>query len=392
MMSAEEARQRLLQLCRPLPPTRKILAHCSGDYLAEDLVALRTQPAADLSAMDGYAVRSIDGPGPWRVIGESAAGAAFTGDMAPQTAVRIFTGAPVPAGADTVIIQEDVAASGDRIVLLSKGRREPHSNIRKAGSDFVAGDLLIAKGARLTAGAVAAATMAGHDMLLVGGRPKIGIISSGNELVPPGDMATDQQIPASNGIMLLAMLSKLPCDVYDLGIARDDILALTEKINAARDMDIIVTIGGASVGDHDLVQAALKQAGAQIDFWRVAIRPGKPMMAGKLADSILLGLPGNPASAFVTAFLYLLPLARYLAGAASCWPLTLEMPCGHDLPAGGERAEYLRAQMIDHVLHAHLQDSGMTRPLAIADALIHRRVNAPAVSAGSPVSYHPIDV
>lgn len=393
MIGADEAQRRLLALCHPLPPARKILAQCFGGYLAEDLTALRTQPAADLSAMDGYAVHSGGGGGPWRVIGESAAGAGFHGSVTQQTAVRIFTGAPIPPGADRVIIQEDVALSGGHIVLRNKNAAQPHKNIRKAGSDFAAGDMLIPKGSALTAGVIAAAAMAGHRDLLVGGRPKISIIASGNELVPPGEMPDANQIPSSNSIMLHAMLARLPCDIYDHGIARDDLPALIGKIDAAKGSDIIVTIGGASVGDHDLVQAALKQSGAEIDFWRIAIRPGKPMMAGTLGDSIVLGLPGNPGSAFVTAFLFLLPLVRHLAGAAHCLLPLREMPCGHDLRAGGERAEYLRAQINGRTLLAFdHQDSGMTRPLAAADALIIRPANAPAAAAGSPVSYLPIDV
>ncbi len=343
--------------------------------------------------MDGYAVRYADGAGPWRVIGESAAGAAFRGMLAPQTAVRIFTGAHVPSEADTVIIQENIAITGDDIALSRQDPMEPHKNIRKAGSDFVTGDILITKGTKLTAGAIAAAAMAGHAKLRVGGRPTISIISSGNELAPPGEALTDEQIPASNSIMLCAMLSSLPADVRDLGIARDDIAALTAKISEAKASDIIVTIGGASVGDHDLVQAALTQAGAQIDFWRIAIRPGKPMMAGTLRHSIVLGLPGNPGSAFVTAFLFLLPLVRHLAGAADCWPMLREMPCGHDLPAGGSRAEYMRARVRNGMLFAfNRQDSGMTLPLAAANALILRPPYAPKISAGSSVPYLPIDI
>jgi molybdopterin molybdotransferase len=393
LISIEEAQQRLLQLRSPLPTIEKNLADCSGHYLAQDLVALRMQPAADLSAMDGYAVHQANGAGPWQVIGESAAGSAFKGTLASGEAVRIFTGAHVPAGADSVIIQENVTAIGDRIELTVGNDLELGANIRKAGSDFAAEDILLTGGTRVTAGAIAASAMAGYGKLHVGGVPKISIISSGDELRAPGEALTDEQIPSSNAIMLAAMLSGLPCEIRDHGIARDTLPALAEKIKEARGSDIIVTIGGASVGDHDLVQPALKQAGADIDFWRVAIRPGKPMMAGKLGNSVILGLPGNPGSAFVTTFLFLLPLMRHLAGCAKPWPEAFELPCGQDLPKGGPRAEYLRAAIIDGKLRPfNSQDSGMTATLAGADALIIRPVDAPALTAGSLARYLPITV
>jgi molybdopterin molybdotransferase len=393
LISVEEAQQRLLQLATPLTPIEKMLSECTGYYLVEDVTARRTQPVTDLSAMDGYAVRYSDGAGPMRVIGESAAGAAFKGHLTAGEAVRIFTGAHVPAGADCVIIQENIVVSGDQIELAAEIELSASANIRKAGSDFSAGDILLYSGVKLNAGAVAATAMAGYGKLPVGGRPRISIISSGDELRPPGEPLTNEQIPSSNAVMLLAMLSSLPCDVIDHGIARDTLPALAEKIAEARGSDIIITIGGASVGDHDLVQPALKQAGADIDFWRVAIRPGKPMMAGKLGNSIILGLPGNPGSAFVTAFLFLLPLVRHLASCAQPWPEALELPCGQALANGGPRAEYLRAAIVDRKLQPfNKQDSGMTATLAQANALIIRPVNAPALEAGSPTRYFPINV
>jgi molybdopterin molybdotransferase len=223
--------------------------------------------------------------------------------------------------------------------------------------------------------------------------PTISIIATGDELALPGAPLLDEQIPSSNGVMLAAMLAQLPCHVRDHGIARDTLPALSAKIDEARGSDIIVTIGGASVGDHDLVRPALEKAGAGIDFWRVAMRPGKPMMAGTLGSSIILGLPGNPASAFVTAFLFLLPLVRHMAGSSAPWPEISQGLCAADIPAGGGRAEYLRAVISGGSLQpTSRQDSGMTRPLADANALIIRPVNAPALAVGSIAEYHIIDV
>lgn len=393
MISVEEAQQRLLGLHAPLPCEERTLAQCFGHYLAEDIVAKRTQPGADLSAMDGYALCHADGAEPRRVIGESAAGLAFKGSISAGEAVRIFTGAHVPIGADSIIIQEDIAVSGDRIEPTEGSSPKLGAHIRKAGSDFAAGDLLLSKGSRMASGAIAAAAMAGYGALQVGSLPKISIISSGDELRTPGEALTDEQIPSSNAVMLNAMLSGLPCEIRDHGIARDTLPALVEKITEAQNSDIIVTIGGASVGDHDLVQPALKQAGADINYWRVAIRPGKPMMAGKLGNSVILGLPGNPGSAFVTAYLFLLPLVRYLAGSSKPWPPAFELPCGQDLPKGGARTEYLRAAIVEGKLQpfSH-QDSGMTATLAKANALIVRPVDAPPLAAGSLACYLPISI
>jgi molybdopterin molybdotransferase len=230
--------------------------------------------------------------------------------------------------------------------------------------------------------------MGGHGELRVGSVPQISIIGSGDELVPPGQATSLAQIPSSNNIMIAALLDNLPCDVTDHGIAADNLAALETKLNECSDADIIVTSGGASVGDHDLVRAALIKMGAKIDFWKVAIKPGKPLMAGRLGKSVVIGLPGNPGSAFVTAFLFLLPLVRHLAGSGAPWPKVMTAKSKIDIPVGGMRTEFVRA-IVDENGIAPLsgQDSGLTSSLAAANALIIRPAAAPKVSAGDQVNF-----
>jgi molybdopterin molybdotransferase len=382
------AQQRLLALAAPLPANNISISECYGRFLATDVFAKRSQPAADLSAMDGYAMRFDDLIGGLKVIGESAAGRPFIGQVAEFETVRIFTGAHLPCGADTVMMQEDAILDQDMIRLNGVGPNAKGQHIRRAGSDFKKGQLLLQNGHGLNPGAIALAAMAGHGELCVGGAPKISIIGSGDELVAPGEMTSSAQIPSSNNIMISAMLHNLPCDVRDHGIAADDLGALESKFNECPDADIIVTSGGASVGDHDLVRAALIKMGAEIDFWRVAIKPGKPLMAGRLGKSIVIGLPGNPGSAFVTAFLFLLPLVRHLAGSNAPWPKIMTATSKAELAMGGTRTEFVRAIVDENGIAAlSAQDSGLTSSLASANALIIRPVAAPLVRAGEQVSF-----
>jgi molybdopterin molybdotransferase len=392
MISVDEAQARLLALVTPLPPVERDLMQAVRHYLHAPLMAMRTQPAADLSAMDGYAIAVQDFPGPWRVIGESAAGHPFAGDLQRGEAVRIFTGAYVPQNADSVLIQENAARDGD---LLNATLDRPlmcGANIRRLGGDFHAGDAVLPKGTYLDAGAIAVAAMAGHGRIAVGGAPRIAIAATGDELVPAGSAIGPAQIPCSNSPMLQAMLADLPCDVRDAGILRDDLTALETSLSAlCEQVDIIVTTGGASVGDHDLVQTALVNIGAQMDFWKVAMRPGKPLMAGKVGNTVVLGLPGNPSSAFVTAFLFLLPLIRYMAGCSAPLPAYFEAATATDLPAGGERAEYMRATVEGgHITPFLSQDSGLTRTLSQANALLVQHPNVPPRAKGSVVQYMPL--
>ncbi len=391
MISLAEAQQRLMALSAPLLPLESPLHQCVGHYLAEDIIAHRTQPAADLSAMDGCAIRFSDMPGPWQVIGESAAGAPFFGEMAKGEAVRIFTGAHVPSGADTILVQEDAAIEGATLTLTGDGPAKTGQHIRRTGSDFAAGDRLLSVGDLVSPGAVALAAMAGRGTVRVGGRPKVTIIATGDELVAPGKQCSAAQIPSSNSVMLTAMLAPLPCDVTDHGIVGDSLDALRTAFSAHGDANIIVTTGGASVGDHDYVQEALVQSGAEIDFWRIAMKPGKPVMAGKLGKTIVLGLPGNPSSAFVTAFLLLLPLIRHLAGSLSPLPETRTARLTTQIGATGNRAEYLRAVYQDREISAlQGQDSGLVTTLAKANALIICAANVPETSSGDRVLFHPL--
>jgi molybdopterin molybdotransferase len=278
MISVAEAQARLLALASPLPPIERELMQAVRHYLHAPLMAERTQPAADLSAMDGYAVVVEDFPGPWRVIGESGAGHPFTGDMQRGEAVRIFTGAHVPENANSVLIQENTTRDGDMLRVTVDRAPAQGTNIRRLGSDFRVGDTVLPKGAHLDTGAISVAAMAGHGQLTVGGSPRIAIAATGDELVPAGSTCSAAQIPCSNSPMLQAMLAGLPCDVRDAGILRDDLGVLERSLSAlSEQVDIIVTTGGASVGDHDLVQRALVNNGAQMDFWKVAMRPGKPL-------------------------------------------------------------------------------------------------------------------
>lgn len=385
LLPIAEALSRLLALASPLAVERVPLAGAAGRWAAADMHARRTQPSADLSAMDGYAIRFADLPGPWRVIGESAAGRGFAGEAQPGDAVRIFTGAPLPPGTDTVMVQEEAAREGDRLLLAGEGPATLGRNVRRRGLDFSEGDLLIRSGERLTPARLALAGAAGHGEVAVRRKVRVAVAATGDELVAPGEPVGEAQLPETNRLMLAAQLADLPVELIDLGILPDRREALEQAFRAV-DADLLVTSGGASVGDHDLVQPALKAAGAVIDFWRIALRPGKPMMAGRLADTIVLGLPGNPVSAFVTALLFVRPLVAHLAGAADPLPRTRPATLGEPLAQNGERTDYLRAEIRDgRVLASTLQDSAMLQTLARASCLIVREPHAPAVKAGDSV-------
>jgi molybdopterin molybdotransferase len=384
-----EARRRLIALASPLANETLPIANCFGRYLGTNIYAKRTQPAADLSAMDGYAIRYAEIHNRLEIVGESAAGKPFAGTLKANEAVRIFTGAHIPCGADTVIIQEDVIVDEAGITKSGDGPEKMGAHIRRSGTDFRRGELLLAKGQLLNAGSIAASAMGGYGALNVGQIPKIAVIGSGDELVPPGAETSTAQIPSSNNSMLCALLSSLCCNVSDAGVAADNLAAIEDKLRACADADIIVTSGGASVGDHDLVRAALINIGAEIDFWRVAVKPGKPIMAGRLGKSIVLGLPGNPGSAYVTAFLFLLPLVRHLAGSVKPWPLSYSSTLLAGLPATKERTEFLRATVdANGITTLSAQDSGLTATLASANALLVRPAFAPSVSPGELVQYH----
>jgi molybdopterin molybdotransferase len=379
LLPVAEAQARLLALATPLEIEKVPLIDAAGRWAAEDVIARRTQPAADLSMMDGYAIRFAGLPGPWRLIGESRAGAGFDGVLEAGDAVRIFTGAPVPRGADAILVQEEATRDGEVIQLSGEGPPRPGSNIRVRGSDFAEGTTLVVRGDLLTPGRIAAAAVGGHGALAVRRKPRIALISTGDELVAPGEPAEGVMLPASNGAMLRAQIGPT-AEVKDAGIVPDRLDALVEAFRTAK-ADIIVTTGGASVGDHDLVRPALAEAGATLDFWRIAMRPGKPLLAGKLGDAIVLGLPGNPVSAFVTAQLFLLPLIARLGGAHSPIPQTEPATLAAPLPPVGNRDDYVRAVLSrGRVSALPNQDSGALATLALAEALIVRPAGAPAAA------------
>lgn len=383
LLPVPEAQARLLALAAPLAAETLPLAEAAGRYAAADVTALRAQPAADLSAMDGYAIRFADMPGPWRVVGESTPGRLPARALGAGEAMRIFTGAALPAGADSILVQEEARRDGERLILDGEGPLRAGSSVRPAGNDFANGAVLIERGARLTPARIALAALGGHGALAVGGRPRVALISTGDELVPPGAPIRGVELPASNALMLAAMLAGRAA-VTDHGIVRDDSDALAAAFEAAaRGADVIVTTGGASVGDHDLVKPVLERLGATVDFWRIAMKPGKPLLAGKFADTIVLALPGNPVSAFVTATLFLLPLAARLAGAADPLPRLRPARLGVALSPGGPRAEYLRATWRDgEVVTLPNQDSAALASLAAADLLLHRPAHAPPLAVG----------
>ena len=389
MISVTEAQARLFALAPAVETETAPLRDAAGRWAARDILAVRTQPASDLSAMDGYAIRFADLPGPFALVGESAAGRPFTGTVGTMEAARIFTGAAMPAGADTVMVQEEARQESGQILLTGEGPRAKGRNVRRKGLDFSAGDMLIASGARLTPARIAVAATGGHGALPVTRRLRVAIVATGDELVAPGAALTADALPESNGAMLAALIADLPVEVIDLGILPDRLDVTTAAFKAV-DADILVTTGGASVGDHDLVRPALEAAGGSIDFWRIALRPGKPMMAGRLGNAVVLGLPGNPVSAFVTAFLFLRPLIATMAGALDPFPRTATAVLGEELPANDHRQDYLRATTRDgHVFAASIQDSSMLLTLARADCLIVRHPHAPALGAEEVVEILP---
>lgn len=386
MISLEEAQHRLLALADEVSVETLPLVQATGRWAAQNVIAKRTQPARNLSAMDGYAVRHEDAPGPWRVVGQSAAGAAFAGSIGAGEAVRIFTGAAVPEGADTVVMQEDVARDGDSVRLTGASLLLPGRHIRRAGEDFCADDRLIAAGERLTPARIALAAMGGHSEIAVHRRVRVALISTGDELVAPGHPTADDQIPASNGVMLQAILAALPCDVNDYGIIADDLDTLTKTFRRAADADLIISTGGASVGDHDHVKPALEAAGATLDFWKIAMRPGKPLMAGTLGKAMVLGLPGNPVSAFVTAVLFAQPLIAVMSGATSALPKHQRARLAEPLPAVEKRTDHVRARLENGVATpVGLNDSAALNSLSKANALIVRPAGSPAAEKGDEV-------
>ncbi|MCG8543485.1 MAG: molybdopterin molybdotransferase MoeA, partial [Alphaproteobacteria bacterium] len=344
MLSVEEAQSRIIAAAQPMPPEQVALAAAPGRVLAEDVAARRTQPPMAVSAMDGYAVRAADVatvPATLNVVGYAPAGDAYDGTVTENQAVRIFTGAPVPDGADAIVIQEDTEAAGDTVLVKESA---PVGNyIRPAGLDFANGDVLLKAGRLLTARDIGLAAAMNRPWLMVRRRPRVAILATGDEVVMPGDPIGPNQIVSSNALALAASVTAFGGEPIQLGIAPDDPETLGRMIEGAAGADMLLTTGGASVGDHDLVQDVLGKHGLELDFWRIAMRPGKPLMFGQLGKTLMIGLPGNPVSTLVCAMVFVAPALRGMlvvdAGPEQQNTARLAEP----LPENDRRQDYLRA-------------------------------------------------
>ncbi|MDP6689146.1 MAG: molybdopterin molybdotransferase MoeA [Alphaproteobacteria bacterium] len=397
MISVAEALQRILDGVHRMPTESINLADAHGRVLARDVTARLTQPPADVSAMDGYAVRAADVaevPVSLTQIGESAAGSAFEGTVGPGQTARIFTGAPVPKGADAIVIQEDTETDGDQITM--KEAPSPGQFVRPAGLDFSRGDVGIPANRVLSARDVGLAAAMNVPWLTVARRPRIALLATGDEIVRPGEPVGPNQIISSNTIALMGLIKASGGEAIDLGIARDDEDSLRALASGARGADMLVTLGGASVGDHDLVRKVLGQDGLELDFWRIAMRPGKPLIFGRIGETPMMGMPGNPVSSLVCGIVYLRPAIRAMLGLdphASNRTALL----GEDLPANDQRQDYLRATATLNekgetvVKPFEKQDSSMLSRLAKADCLVLRPPHAEAANAGERVEILPLN-
>lgn len=395
LLPVEDALARLLAGARPIADTEEVSLHeANGRVLATGLAAGLTQPPFDASAMDGYALRAADAAeigSLLTVIGESAAGHGFPGQVGPGEAVRIFTGAPVPAGADSILLQEDAEKLVDGRIrttfAITVGR-----HIRPRGQDFVEGDIALAAGLHLDFRHLTLAAAMNHSTLPVFRRPTIAILATGDELVSPGTAPGPSQIIGSNTFGIAALARDNGADVIDLGIVPDDRNLLLRAIEGARSSgaDVLVTLGGASVGDHDLVQSTLISAGMELDFWRIAMRPGKPLMVGRLGEMQVMGLPGNPISSLVCGLLFLEPVLCLLGQRQPRQRMAM-VRSSKALPANDKRQDYVRARLIagrddmPAVESFGKQDSSMMRIFAQSDCLIVRPPHAPATEAGDTV-------
>jgi molybdopterin molybdotransferase len=391
MIPVDEARARILAGLRPTP-SEMVPLSCAWDRVtAAPATSRLTHPPHDVSAMDGYAVRAADAMAgtTLRVVGSSPAGHPWQGSLGPGETIAIFTGSLVPDGADGILMQEDADRSDDRVTL--RDTVLPGRWIRRAGQDFAAGDALVAAGRRLNARDIGLLAAGNHPWVQVHRRPRIAILATGDEIALPGDPIPAGGIVSSNAHALAALARACGADPVVLPIAPDDRATLATAAEAAAGMDLLVTSGGASVGAHDLVRSALSDRGLEVDFWTVAIRPGKPLIHGRLGGVPMIGLPGNPVSSLVCAIVFLLPALRRLAGLPGDAPPTEPAILGAPLAANDRRHDHLRATLAvgaDGILVATpfpRQDSALLRLMAQAEALILREPDAPALPAGAPV-------
>jgi molybdopterin molybdotransferase len=397
LLSVAEALARVTQGLEPLGAESVALDSANGRVLAEDLAALLTQPPFDVSAMDGYAARAEDVavlPATLRLIGISAAGAGFDGKVGQGETVRVFTGAPVPEGADTIVIQEYAEKTNG--VVIAKAA-EPGRYVRPRGQDFKQGEVLLAAGTRLGPRELMLAAAMNHAELPVRRKPKVAILATGDEVVPPGSELGKDQIVSSVPIGLATLVARAGGEPMSLGIAKDDPKSLVTLARAGSAADILVTAGGASVGERDLVARALKTEGLEIDFWKIAMRPGMPLLYGRLGSQRVLSLPGNPVSALITAHVFLVPMLAAMLGLATAARPLPEAVLGEALEANGERQHYMRAisewredgRRVVRPLPS--QDSSLVAELARADCLIVRAPDAPALPSGARVGIIPLN-
>jgi molybdopterin molybdotransferase len=387
MISVEAAMDAVLDLVTPLETEEIALRNANGRFLSQPVMAQRSQPPFAASSMDGYALcrAEVEPDAMFKVVGEAAAGHGYTGTLRAGQAIRIFTGAPIPDGADFVVIQEDVTRRGNLITL---GHRiDDKDNIRPAGGDFTQGEELTAPRILRPADVALLAAM-NVARVPVTRKPAIAILATGDELVQPGESPGPDQIIASNSYGLAAMFEDAGAEVRMLPIARDTAASLKQAFALARGADLIVTIGGASVGDHDLIAPIAAELGMQQAFYKVAMRPGKPLMAGKIGASAMIGLPGNPVSAMVCGAVFVLPMLRRMLGLQDVQAPLRDAPLGRGIGPNGQRAHYMRAQLRDGALYPdHRQDSSLLSVLAQADALMVRPPADPARNAGDIQQY-----
>jgi molybdopterin molybdotransferase len=398
MISVEEARGRILAAFEPVGLETVSVAEGWNRVLAVEVCARLTQPPADMSAMDGYAVRAADAAegARLRIVGAAPAGRPFDTVLKWGEAVRLFTGSVIPAGADSVLLQENARQEGDTVIVNVAPHQGQH--IRRQGQDFAAGDCVIAPGTRLGPRQLGLAAAANHPWLTVHRRPRIAILATGDEISMPGEPIGAGGIVSSNAHVLAAIVRAMGAEPLVLPVAADDAAGIGDAAKGAQGADLLVTTGGASVGDHDLVQAGLARHGFALDFWKIAMRPGKPLIFGRLGQMPVLGLPGNPVSAFVCSIVFAVPAIARLSGLPGQAPATDFAVLGAKLRANDHRADFLRARLERDAGGALIatpferQDSALQGILAQAGALIPRPVHAPALEAGTPVPIIRLDV
>ena len=385
MIAVDEALARCLALVAPLPAEAVALRHAVGRMMAQPALAARDQPPFDASAMDGYALRGDPAAGDtFVVVGAAQAGLGFAGAVQPGQAVRIFTGAPVPQGATRVVLQEDVSVAGETITLSPKADIARH--IRPQGQDFKAGEGLEPR--RIGPHDLALLAAMNIPQVLVHRRPVVAIIATGDELVMPGEEPGPGQIICSNSFAIAALVEAEGAIARILPIARDTVADLTAVFGLARGADLIVTIGGASVGDHDLVGPVAESLGLERAFWKIAMRPGKPLMAGRVSGTPMLGLPGNPVSSIVCAHLFVLPMVRALQGRPDAAPVEHPAVLGAQVEANGPRTHYMRARLQQGVITPFdRQDSALIGILTQANALLIRPMGDGAQAKGTAARY-----